>query len=73
MDNCLMMHQDTTYTVVGVFTVRVVALCFVTTDVVCNSTQQYKTNNLLLHTISMNEPTDMYVGCLMQLKMRDVY
>ena len=53
------------------FTVRVVLLCCVITDAKC-STPQYDTN-LLLHTASMNEPTDMSVRRLLYLKMRNVY
>ena len=69
------MYRDTTYYCGWFFTMRVVVLCCVTTDAMCTSTstQQYKTINLLLHTASMNEPTDMYIRCLLYLKMRNIY
>ena len=37
------------------------------------NTEQYKTNKLLLHTALTNEPTGMYIHCLLYLRTRNVY
>ena len=71
VESCLIMYRDTTYRG-WFFTVRVVVLCCVITDAKCTSTLQYETN-LLLHTASMNESTDMSLCCLLYLKMRNIY
>ena len=62
------MYQD----MVG-FSIRVVALCCVTTDACVRVRSSMRQTNLLLHPASMNEPTDMYARCMLSLKMRDVY
>ena len=62
------MYQD----MVG-FSIRVVALCCVTTDACVRVRSSMRQTNLLLHPASMNEPTDMYIRCLLYLKMRNIY
>ena len=79
--------SDTTYCG-WFFTIRVVVLCCVTTDAMCTSTQQYKTNKFAAsyvyeHSAVLRQPTCCYIlhwtnqqtctYAVLYLKMRNVY